>query len=369
MSTAAAVLILAIALLLGHRQLSDLRQVPARTPVLRPAADVSIVIPARNEAASLPILLASLTSVAAEIVVVDDNSTDGTGDIAGRSKAVVVPVTSVPEGWTGKAWACHQGAQASSRPILLFLDADTEVTPGALEGLLDLQRQHGGLISVQPYHRAEKAYEQLSCYFNVVSLMGSGAFAPRPPRRPMAFGPCLLTARTDYDRAGGHAVVRDQILDDAQLAAAYARAGLPVRCFVGGRALRMRMYPAGPRQLAEGWTKNIAAGAGQADVSSAAAAAGWVAAHFAVAVGALSMIVATPLAWGPPLLWCLAWIAVAVQLRMILRRIGSFRWWTWMIFPIPLAAFGAVFVRSLVRTHVRRSVRWRGRSIELRRNT
>jgi 4,4'-diaponeurosporenoate glycosyltransferase len=366
MSTVAAVLVLAIALWLGQRQLAELRQVSARTPLPGQPLDVSIVIPARNEAVSLPTLLASLRLADAEIIVVDDSSTDGTGDIARRSGVKLVPVRSVPHGWTGKAWACHQGAQAASGSILLFLDADTELAPGALEGLLDLLHDCGGLVSVQPFHRTEKAYEQLSCYFNVVSLMGSGAYARRAPRRPMAFGPCLITARTDYERAGGHAAVRDQILDDAQLAAAYARAGLPVRCFVGGPVLRMRMYPDGPRQLAEGWTKNVAAGAGQADTLSALAAGGWIAAHFAVAVGAVSTIFSAPLAWGPPLVWCLAWVVLAVQLRGILRRIGSFRWWTWAVFPLPLGAFGALFVRSMVRTHIRRSVRWRDRTIELR---
>lgn len=368
MSTVVGAVVLMIALWLGQRQLSDLRQVRARPAEPERPVDVSIVIPARNEAGSLPILLASLRGVAAEVVVVDDNSSDGTGDLARESGARVVPVTSVPTGWTGKAWACHQGAQVASGSVLLFLDADTELAPGALEGLLELHREHGGLVSVQPFHRAEKAYEQLSCYFNVMSLMGSGAYTRRLPRRPMAFGPCLMTTRTDYERAGGHAVVRAQILDDAQLAAAYDRAGLPVRCFVAGQALRMRMYPGGPRQLAEGWTKNIAAGAGQADASSAAAAAGWVAAHFAVAAGAVSAIVSAPLSWGAPLLWCLGWIAVAVQLRFFLRRIGSFRWWAWAVFPIPLTAFAVLFARSMVRTHIRRSVRWRGRSITLREN-
>ncbi|GAB3929321.1 glycosyltransferase family A protein [Kribbella albertanoniae] len=365
MTLLAGILLVVIALLLGERQLAELRRVPVRTPDPRRHGNVSIVIPARNEAASLPTLLASLRSMAAEIVVVDDSSTDGTGDIARSSGARVVVVTAVPPGWTGKAWACHQGAQAASRPILLFLDADTELAPGALDGLLDLQREVGGLVSAQPFHRTEKAYEQLSSYFNVTSLMASGAYATRPSRQPMAFGPCLITARTDYERAGGHATVRHQILDDAQLAAAYARAGLPVRCFVGGAALRMRMYPSGPRQLAEGWTKNIASGAGQADTWSASVVGVWVAAHFAVAVGAVSAILSNWSA-GPRLLWCGAWIAVAIQLRLKLRRIGSFRWWTWALFPIPLAAFGVLFLRSIFRTYVRHSVRWRDRSIELK---
>jgi 4,4'-diaponeurosporenoate glycosyltransferase len=369
MSTIAAAVVLMAALWLGQRQLSDLRQVPVRAPDLRRIADVSIVIPARNEARSLPTLLVSLRSVIAEVLVVDDTSTDGTADIAREHGASVVSVTSMPPGWTGKAWACHEGAQAASGSILLFLDADTELTPGVLEGLLDLHGEYGGLVSVQPFHHAKKAYEQLSCYFNVMSLMGSGAYTHRPPQRPMAFGPCLMTTRTDYERVGGHAVVRDQILDDAQLAAAYDRAGLSVQCFVGGRALRMRMYPGGPRQLAEGWTKNIAAGASHADSLSAAAAAGWVTAHFAVVAGAVSAIVSAPLAWGSPLLWGLGWIAVSVQLRFLFRRIGSFSWWTWAVFPISLAAFGVLFARSMVRTYIRRSVRWRGRSIALRRNS
>ena len=72
----------------------------------------------------------------------------------------------------------------------------------------------------------------------------------------MAFGPCLLTSRADYEGAGGHVAVRGEILDDVMLAAAYDRAGLPVRCAVGGSSIRMRSYPDGLRQLADGWTSS-----------------------------------------------------------------------------------------------------------------
>ena len=389
MSTAFGVAGLLAALLIGWWQLSDLREVRARgtrspeAPEETDAeadaetdagtdaetgrtVDVSVVIPARNEATRLPALLASLqalTTRPAEIVVVDDHSDDDTADIARTGGAKVLTATDLPPGWTGKAWACQQGAEATSGSMLMFLDADTVLAPDALQGLLELHAEHGGLVSVQPYHRVEKAYEQLSCYFNVVSLMGSGAFSRRPSRRPMAFGPCLVTSRADYHRAGGHAVVRAEILDDARLATAYARAGLPVRCVIGGRALSMRMYPGGPRQLAEGWTKNIASGAGQADPRSSAAAAVWVASHCAVAAGAVSALAGLPMSWGTPVLWAVGWIAAAVQFKLFLRRIGSFRWWTWIAFPVPLVAFGVLFARSLILTQVRRSVRWRGRSI------
>ena len=265
------------------------------------------------------------------------------------------------------------GARVSSGDLLLFLDADTVLANGALGGLLELHERHGGLVSVQPFHRVVRPYEQLSSYFNVVSLMASAAFAPHPERRPMAFGPCLLTSRADYERAGGHAAVRGDILDDVQLAAAYHRAGLTVRCAVGGKSMHMRSYPAGVRQMVDGWTKNIASGAAAAAPGPALGTGLWVSAHHAVAVGAALAVLGIltgrelPLTYGAPALWALAWVAVAWQLRSILHSIGSFRWWTWVLFPASLLAFDIIFARSAALTVVRRSVRWRGREVDLSR--
>ena len=190
----------------------------------------------------------------------------------------------------------------------------------------------------------------------------------------MAFGPCLLTSRADYARAGGHAAVRGEILDDVQLAAAYSRAGLPVRCAVGGRAVRMRSYPGGIRQLAAGWTKNVASGASAAAPGATLAAVLWVSAHHAVAVGAALALVEAVTGWGAslthgrPALWAVAYVGLAWQLRSVLRRIGSFGWWAWALFPLPLLAFDVLFARSAALTVVRRSVRWRGREVRVRRH-
>jgi len=227
-------------------------------------------------------------------------------------------------------------------------------------------------VSAQPYHHVVRPHEQLSAYFNVVSLLASSAFTRHRQRRSMAFGPCLLTSRADYERAGGHAAVRGEILDDVRLAAAYRRAGLPVRCAVGGQLVRMRSYPEGVRQLAAGWTKNFASGASAAAPGAALGAAGWVCAQHAVAVGAFLALLhvvtghAPPAISGDPVLWALAYAAAAWQLRSILRRIGSFRWWVWALFPAPLLAFDILFARSAALTLVRRSVRWRGRQVPVR---
>jgi 4,4'-diaponeurosporenoate glycosyltransferase len=358
----------------AHGLLRDLRTVPRGGGHHADAASVSVVIPARNEETTVVTLLRSLRHLSVgvrDVVVVDDGSEDATASVARSAGAGVLPAAAPPPGWTGKAWACHVGAHATSGDLLLFLDADTVLAPDALDGLLALHDRHGGLVSVQPFHDVVRPYEQLSSYFNVLSLLASAAFARRPSRRPMAFGPCLLTSRADYERAGGHAGVRGEILDDVELAAAYHRAGLPVRCAVGGQSVRMRSYPGGVRQLADGWTKNFASGASATAPGPALAAGLWMSAHHAVAVGAALVLVDAVTSWGAPLahghptLWALAWVGVAWQLRSILRRIGSFRWWTWVLFPVPLLAFDVLFAVSAAHTVVRRSVRWRGRDVDL----
>ncbi|MCF6377392.1 glycosyltransferase [Nocardioides KLBMP 9356] len=348
----------------------------ARTLRIPTGADVgaaSIVVPARDEEQTLPALLASLDARALDVVVVDDDSSDRTAAVAAAAGARVVAAGSRPDGWTGKAWACQTGAEAASRDVLLFLDADTVLAPDAVGRLLAAHGTHGGLVSVQPHHRVVHAYEQASAYFNAVALLASAAFTRRRAasrrRFPMAFGPCLITSRDDYERAGGHRAVRGEILDDVSLARAYDRAGLRVTSYVGGDAVAMRSYPGGPAQLVAGWTKNIASGASAANPLASIATVLWICAHHVVALGAAGAAVDS-VRGGPttPLLaWAAAWAVVALQLRSVLRTAGTFAWWAWLLFPLPLLAFDLVFARSLLLTVVRRSVRWRGRPVDLRR--
>ena len=384
MTTALLVDLALVVLLLGaavwaQRLVADLRTLPrADAATGATTAPVSVVVPARDEEQTLPALLRSVAEQlpeVREVVVVDDASRDGTAAVARAAGARVLPADTPPPGWTGKAWACHTGAAATTSDLVLFLDADTVLRPGALARLLAAHARHGGLVSVQPHHDVVRPYEQLSAYFNVVALMASAAFTRRDrdaaSPAPMAFGPCLLTSREDYVHAGGHEAVRADILDDAALAAAYHRAGLPVWCAVGGDAVRMRSYPGGLRQLVAGWTKNIASGASDAAPSATAATVAWISAHHAVAVGALMSVLVAALGRGSsvvvgsPALWAVAYVAIALQLRWVLGRAGSFRWWAWALFPVPLLAFDLVFARSLVLTAVRRSVPWRGREVSL----
>src|SRR5947208_49212 len=109
------VVLLLVAVGSGRWLLWDLRAVPRADRRRDEAASVSVVIPARDEEATLPTLLASLRRLVvhvADIVVVDDGSQDATASVARSAGAVVVPAAAPPPGWTGKAWACHVGARA-----------------------------------------------------------------------------------------------------------------------------------------------------------------------------------------------------------------------------------------------------------------
>ncbi len=350
---------------------------PRRSQLLAPGVTVhgrlpvSVVIPARNEAATLPVLLASLaacTAAPAEVIVVDDASTDATAQIAALHGAVVVAAPPLPTGWTGKNWACHTGAQHSREPRLLFLDADTCLAPDAVGALLAAHDSTGrGLLSVQPFHRTGRLVEDLSALFNAVSLFGTGAFSLRPPRSlRMAFGPCLVIDRDDYDRIGGHAAVRAEVVEDIALAERCAQAGLAVSCRLGGRQVSFRMYPQGWRALVQGWTKNIAAGARRAPVAASVPAVAWVAALAAVAVATLGGLVSWAGGGDVPASALAAWLIVAAQLMVVLRRIGSFRAITALLFVVPLVCFLGVFARSALLIGRGATATWRGREVPVR---
>ncbi len=134
---------------------------------------LSVIIPARNEEHNLPILLESLGCAGltrrggeTEILVVDDESSDATREIAASYGCRVVVAGARPNDWVGKSWACWRGALAATKETLLFLDADTAFEPDGLLTLNELFSRNGGLVSVQPYHRTPTVVERLSALFN-----------------------------------------------------------------------------------------------------------------------------------------------------------------------------------------------------------
>ncbi len=325
--------------------------------------DISVIIPARNEAHNLPGLLSDLkaqTPGPLEVIVADDDSADDTAKVAAAGGAVVLSLRNKPDGWIGKSWACQNAADAAKGGLLLFLDADVRLAPGALHRLLQAYRQSGRPVSVQPYHVTLYAYEQFSLTFNLVVAASVGA--TRPNSRALGlFGPVLLVPRAQYDQAGGHGGVRGYVVEDMELGLRLAKAGTPGTLFIGDGSLTYRMYPDGPRALFQGWVKNMATGASGTPPLTLLMVILWVGSAFTTVIRLARSAAAGEALWLA--LYALLFAAWAFTFTRLAARFGHFAKWATLLFPIPMMAFSLIFLVSLVKKILRRPVIWKGRAV------
>ncbi len=235
------------------------------SPVAAALPRVSVIVPARNEEASLGPCLRSLTAqsgVDLEIIVVDDQSTDSTRRLAESFAGVkVIASGELPPGWSGKCNAAWTGARIARGHWLLFTDADTVHLPGSLcRSLQEAQREGVALLSYSPEQEVRGLLQ-----WAVMPLIFAELASTYPPRQvcdpasPIAAanGQYLLISRTTYDAVGGHQSVAASLLEDLELAKRVKAAGNRV-CLRHGKGLvRTRMYR-DTRALVEGWTKNLA---------------------------------------------------------------------------------------------------------------
>jgi len=226
---------------------------------------VSIIVPARNEEACLGACLQSLvaqTGISFEIIVVDDDSTDRTAEIARSFPGVdVIQAGPLPDGWTGKNNAMSAGARIAKGKWLLFTDADTIHKPASLARAVAEAEQHGAdLLSYSPEQEVHGFWQE--AVMPVIFAELATTYRPSEvsdPNSPAAAanGQYLLIARETYDFIGGHAAVGGSLLEDVALARAVKSSGRKIFFRYGGDVLRTRMYR-NFAQLCEGWTKNLA---------------------------------------------------------------------------------------------------------------
>lgn len=223
------------------------------------AGDVSIVIPARDEAERLPALLDSLallTYPAYEILVVDDDSSDRTGEIAVEMGARVIRVEHLPHGWTGKAHACQTGADATYGRWILFTDADTIHAPRSLQLAVSAAIEtDSALVSLLARQECRSFWERLLLPY-AYALYFVGARKVNTTGGPaVANGQYMLFRRDDYNRVGGHAAIRGDIIEDIGIARRVASRGGRVTLLRAEKYVSVRMYP-GLAALWEGFAKN-----------------------------------------------------------------------------------------------------------------
>ncbi|WP_045880131.1 glycosyltransferase [Pseudofrankia sp. DC12] len=255
-----------------------------RPPPSRPVTErVSVLLPARDEAERIgPCLMAVLASTDVpnlEVLVHDDASHDATGAIA-QELAVADPRVVLqrgdgpPAGWLGKPHACAQAAAAATGDVLVFVDADVTLEPDALARTVALLRDTGlDLVCPYPRQEAVSALERLVqplLQWSFLALLPLRA-AERSHRGSLsaANGQLLCVDATAYRRAGGHASVRAEVLEDIALLRAVKLAGGRGVVADGTDLAVTRMYR-GAGELRDGYAKSLwAAGGGHPTASAA----------------------------------------------------------------------------------------------------
>jgi len=328
---------------------------------------VALLLPVRDEAHRVEPCLRSLLAQAGvrdlRVVVLDDGSSDGTADVVRRIAGVdprvsLIAGAPLPAGWWGKTWACQQLADSvPGATVLVFVDADVVLAPQAVASTVALLRW-AGLDLVSPYPRQtaitipERLVQPLLQWSWLTTL--PLRVAERSPRESLAAanGQLLMVDADTYRRAGGHAAVRAEMLEDIALLRTIKRSGGRGTVVDGTALATCRMY-GGWADLRNGYAKSLWSAFG----SPARAAAVVGVLGLAYVVPPVAAIVGSRVG--------LAGYAAGVAGRVLVgRRVGSRVWPDALAHPASVLTFAALTARSF-RWHRRGDLTVRGRRLDL----
>jgi len=347
---------------------------PTSQPKTNDIVSVSICIPARNEALNIgECVKAALASdwPELEVLVVDDRSDDGTGEVAkeaanGDSILRIVEGTPPPTGWAGKPWACFRAAKESKGAWLIFVDADVRIHPKAVQSIVETARANNlAMLSLFGTWIVDSFWEKV--LVPAVGWLIRGAVDLDKVNdishiEAFANGQCIAMQRAAYFTIEGHKSVRDQVLEDVRFAEVVKRKGMAVQVRPAPWAFQVRLY----RSLSEivnGYTKNLYEGLGRSPV------AGFGAALFLFICALLPFVLAVSFTFGMAILswqvvsWkIVAWLWGVVLLQTTFRyrqevRDGKSGWFA---LSHPLANILVIWI--LLRSTTKVSVEWKGRS-------
>jgi glycosyltransferase involved in cell wall biosynthesis len=229
---------------------------------------VTAIVPARNEEANIAQAVRSLAEQPeiVEIIVVNDESTDGTARVLERLAATVgrlrvIEAGPLPQGWVGKNHAVWLGAEQATGQWLLLTDADAVHLPGSTaQALADAAAAGAAMISYSPHQEMHTWWEYalIPFIFCRLSQLYPYAAVSDPESRAAAVNGIYILIRKDaYFSIGGHAAVREVVgLEDVALAMRAKAAGVPLHFALDGKIARVRMYTRFSAMW-EGWTKNL----------------------------------------------------------------------------------------------------------------
>lgn len=348
---------------------------------------VSVIVPARNEALDIVECLLSLTAStypSFEVIVVDDRSDDGTGELARalpRGKAdrlEVIDGRPLPEGWLGKPWACHQGSRVATGDLLLFTDADTIHGPDLLGRAVTGWREEGAdLLTVVGRQIMGSFWERVvqpHVFFLMLLRFPDFETVAKNEnwRDAIANGQFLLFTREAYAAIDGHRSVKDEVVEDLALAQVLKRAGLELRIRSADESLATRMYRS-LAEIVEGWSKNMLMGGLQSvpkelrtilpPVSFVGELVLWLLAPGVLLAGAVGLVDPGTIVGQASLVWAATVVGLCLALwARWYHRMGA-GWWYAACYPLGAAVFAYIFLRSWTRG---RDVEWKGRRYRLR---
>jgi glycosyltransferase involved in cell wall biosynthesis len=341
------------------RQFPVLPTGPEAGPGARPGPDggrpsVSLLVPMRNEAdrlaASVPAMLAQRAD---EVILLDDESTDGTGALArsllsGHSRSRVEDGDTAPPGWVGKSWACHQLAARAAGSLLVFCDADVLLAAGAVDAAVaEMEAQQADVFSVFSRQITGSLGEHLITPLIddvLLCFLPFGLLSADVPQAATASGALLVFTRAAYDQLGGFAAVRGQIVEDVAIARRTRKSGLKLGLALGGRAVSTRMYR-GYREVLNGMSRGLLPVTGGSR-ARLVLGVGW---HLAVYTLPWVLAARRP-RWLVPLA-----LGVAERALVEVKTRRRMVWQAWLTPLSPLAA------APLVARALRGNQRWKGR--------
>lgn len=325
----------------------------------------SVLIPARNEAHNLPRLLKSLEAQnppPEEIIVADDGSTDGTGEIARKMGASVIVVPTLEKGWTGKTWALRHAALSAQHESLFLLDADTWMQPHSLQAIRSAweELKKPGVISILPFHETTSWFEGFSIFFNLLMAAGAGGFGIFG--KPKLFGQALVIEREAFLKLGSDKDVHGKVLENFSMSDKLNEEGFLIQCFSGKHSLSFRMFPEGLRSLIEGWSKAFARGAAGTTIPVLLTTILWM-----FGIGSVAVLLALSLTLknlSLPTNFVIAAYGIFVaQIGFLASRFGRFPLWSYLLFPITFVAYQLIFLKSILIASGLSKARWRGREL------
>ncbi len=276
-------LITSVIFFLNRRDFGPLLQ--AKKNVLDEQAPfVSICVPARNEEKVIRKCIESAFGQDYpnfEVIVLDDESTDRTPAILEDLQSThpntltVIEGRPKPEDWLGKPWACQQLSEQAEGKILIFIDADTWLEKNTVARIVrTMGHDVIDFLTIWPKQQLGTFWEKTVIplvYYALLTLLPARyvykvpSLVPnllKPTVRPLfaaACGQCMAFKKSAYDKIGGHASVKSEVVEDVALAKKIRKQGLKMKMYHGEASINCRMYRSG-KELKEGFSKNFLAG-------------------------------------------------------------------------------------------------------------